>query len=236
MSDKSFIDKVQDIQQRYVASKTENNDFGGYKYRNIEVMLTALKPLLKEHDLLITFSDEVQNFNERYYVKTTATITDGKDSLSASAYAREELEKKKSDASQLTGSASTYARKYALSGLLGVDDGSNDPDSKDNDRKHYKSSAKPVGIKFATEKQIDWIRKTAERISGYEHADDIDKWVKEILTIEPKHIPIGKVKDAVDKLEEVGKLEREEIAKNIDPDIEITDDDIKAIENGELPY
>ena len=134
---KTFNEKLIDIQQRYEAPKSENNDFGGYKYRNVEVMLKALKPLLKEHNLRIMFNDQVINLAERYYISSTCIITDGKESESVSAQAREEHERKKSDASQLTGSASTYARKYALSGLLGVDDGVNDPDSKDNDRGHY---------------------------------------------------------------------------------------------------
>lgn len=90
--------------------------------------------------------------------------------------------------------------------------------------------------KFATEKQIDWIRKVASRISGYDEAEDIDKWVKEILTVEPKHVPIGKVKDAVDKLEGVGKeLTRKEQEK-AEEDVEITDEDIEAVKNGDIPY
>lgn len=157
-----LITKLIDIQQEYVAGKTEDNDFGGYKYRNIETMLKSLKPLIKKHNLFIYFSDDVSNLGDRYYVTSTVTITDGKELLSASASAREEYEKKKSDASQLTGSASTYARKYALCGLLGVDDGTNDPDSKNNDRDEYK---KPTTRKDfpATDKQRSFIKTLLEQ-------------------------------------------------------------------------
>lgn len=137
MIELTFIEKIIDIQQRYKADKTENNSFGGYQYRNIEKMLISLKPFLKEHKLLIGFDDALEFHGDRYYIKSRVTLTDGKELIEAYALAREEFEKKKSDASQLTGSASTYARKYALCGLLGVDDGQNDPDSKDNDRGHY---------------------------------------------------------------------------------------------------
>lgn len=155
----TFTEKIIDIQQKYTALKTENNEFGGYQYRNIEKMLISLKPLLKENNLLISFNDKLVHFGDRYYIESTATITDGESSVHATALAREEYEKKKSDASQLTGSASTYARKYALSGLLGVDDGANDPDSKDNDRKHYEKPApkKTQSLDVATEKQRNLI-------------------------------------------------------------------------------
>jgi len=150
-----FIKDFIDIQQKFVAKKSETNDFGGYKYRNIEVMLHELKPLLKEKGFYIRFNDELVNLGDRYYIKATVTIGDGVDAIDSASLAREEFEKKKSDASQLTGSASTYARKYALSGLLGVDDGDNDPDSKNNDRTQYSTpkTARQVNNKLATEKQ-----------------------------------------------------------------------------------
>lgn len=156
----TFTEKFIDLQQTFTAKKTENNDFGGYKYRNIEVMLKELKPLLKKHGLYITFNEQLINVGDRYYVQATAIITDGDKSESVSSFAREEFEKKKSDASQLTGSASTYARKYALCGLLGADDGSNDPDGKDNDRSNYtkKEYKKPVvATELATQKQRNLI-------------------------------------------------------------------------------
>ncbi len=150
---KNFVD----IQQSFVAKKTETNTFGAYKYRNVEVMLAELKPLLKRCNYHVHFTDEILHVGDRYYVQATATISDGVNEISSKALAREEYEKKKSDASQLTGSASTYARKYALSALLGVDDGSNDPDSKDNDRTQYKrnqaeSTAKEMEGKHTTPK------------------------------------------------------------------------------------
>ena len=183
MKENSLHKKILALQQDFVATKTESNDFGGYKYRNIEKMLSSLKPLLKKHELIIGFDDEVVLRGERYYIKATVTITDGDQSVSGTAYAREELEKKKSDASQLTGSASTYARKYALQGLLGVDDGSNDPDSKDNDRKHYTRSKPKEDL--ATDKQRDMISVKLGDI-GYTTNEQIQQYLADNYGISGK--------------------------------------------------
>lgn len=126
---KELIKKLAVIQQKLNAPKNQYNSFGKYKYRNVEDIQEAVKPLLGELVLYIT--DEIVLVGERYYVKATATITDGDNTLSNHAYAREELSKKGMDSSQLTGSTSSYARKYALGGLLMIDD-SKDADSQDN--------------------------------------------------------------------------------------------------------
>jgi len=133
----SIMSKLSDIQCAYKLGKTRYNDFGKYNYRSIEDMLTALKPLLKEHGCAVTFSEKIEIVQDRIYVVSTATIID-KESLgtfSSTAYAREPLQKKGMDDSQITGSTTSYARKYALSGLLSVDNGEADPDSQDNNDK-----------------------------------------------------------------------------------------------------
>ena len=117
-----FIEKIQDIQFKLKAPKDLYNSFGKYKYRNAEGILESVKPLLNEHGLVLTISDEIVNENDRYYVKATARITDGDKSLYTTAYAREALTKKGMDDSQITGTASSYARKYALNGLFLLDD------------------------------------------------------------------------------------------------------------------
>ena len=132
------------IQSQLNAPKGQTNSFGGYKYRSCEDILQAVKPLLD--GLTITISDEIQAFGERVYVKATATLSDGTASLSTTAYAREALTKKGMDESQITGSTSSYARKYALNGLLLIDD-NKDADTRDNtnaeqERKDAEASAK----------------------------------------------------------------------------------------------
>lgn len=108
------------VQQELNAPKSQVNTFGGYRYRSCEDILMAVKPLLG--DLSIVISDEIVMVGDRVYVKATAAITDGKERIETTAYAREAATKKGMDESQITGSASSYARKYALNGLLLIDD------------------------------------------------------------------------------------------------------------------
>ena len=123
---------LREVQNKVRATKDQFNDFGGFAYRNVEKMLTELKPILNEHDSCITFSDTVKEVGGECYVEATATLHTPKGDVSTTAYAREQKTKKGMDAAQITGACSTYARKYALCGLLAIDDGSKDPDSKQN--------------------------------------------------------------------------------------------------------
>lgn len=111
------------IQSNLKAPKNQWNDFGKYSYRNAENILEAVKPLLSEKGCTLTISDEIVQFGDRVYVKATATIKNSSNETeSATAFAREPLSKKGQDESQVTGSASSYARKYALNGLFAIDD------------------------------------------------------------------------------------------------------------------
>ena len=114
------------IQSILKAPKSQYNSFGKYNYRNCEDILEALKPICKEYNSAVVLTDDVVTIGDRYYVKATATLycfngTDV-DSISASAFAREEQDKKGMDGSQVTGASSSYARKYALNGLFAIDD------------------------------------------------------------------------------------------------------------------
>lgn len=119
-------EKLACIQQALKAPKDQYNDFGNYKYRSCESILEAVKPLLKESKLVLTLTDSVEAIGNRVYIKATATLIDGgvvpAESIAVSAFAREEETKKGMDASQVTGAASSYARKYALNGLFCIDD------------------------------------------------------------------------------------------------------------------
>lgn len=132
------------IQTLLNAPKNQFNRFGGYRYRSCEDILGAVKPLLKDTETTLTISDEIIMIGDRVYVKATATITNGKgEQVSASAFAREPQGKKGMDDSQITGSASSYARKYALNGLLAIDD-TRDADTMDN-RSAGQPAAQPSG-------------------------------------------------------------------------------------------
>jgi hypothetical protein len=117
------------IQKELKAPKGQTNSFGGYKYRSCEDILEAVKPLLR--NLTLTLSDEVVNVGTKNYVKATAHLADDKGLIQVSAYAREAEDKKGMDDAQITGAASSYARKYALNGLFAIDD-TKDADTMDN--------------------------------------------------------------------------------------------------------
>lgn len=123
------MEKLAKIQRELKAPKNQLNKFGGYKYRNCEDILEAVKPLLD--GAILSISDEIVLIGDRYYVKATATYQDGSFVQTATAYAREEQSRKGMDVSQLTGATSSYARKYALNGLFCIDD-TKDADSQDN--------------------------------------------------------------------------------------------------------
>lgn len=125
MSDEkaSFISKMVAVQNRLKAPKGQYNSFGKFKYRSAEDILEAVKPLLQEYQLFLKLSDEVVLIGDRYYVKACAFLYDADgESTCVTAYAREDDDKKGMDGSQITGTASSYARKYALNGLFLIDD------------------------------------------------------------------------------------------------------------------
>ena len=133
---KEFIKKIEAIQAEIKVKKSERNNFGNYDYRSFESILAEIKGKLG--GLVLTVSDDLILIGEkRYYVKATATITDGTNSISNVGWAREAELKKGMDESQITGSASSYARKYAISGLILLEN-AKDSDSQDNS--HYTGS------------------------------------------------------------------------------------------------
>lgn len=119
------------IQSELVAPKDLYNKFGNYNYRSAESILEAVKPLLSKYGAELTISDDVVLVGDRVYVKATVSITDGKETRTVTAFAREPSEKKGMDSSQITGATSSYARKYALNGLFLIDD-SKDADTEEN--------------------------------------------------------------------------------------------------------
>lgn len=123
------MEELRKIQAELKAPKNMYNSFGKYKYRNAEAILEAVKPLLDKNKCTLTISDEIVEIGGRIYVKATTLLKNASgDSESCTAYAREPEGRAGMDAAQVTGSSSSYARKYALNGLLCIDD-TKDPDT-----------------------------------------------------------------------------------------------------------
>lgn len=136
------MQELQIIQAKLKAPKGQFNSFGGFKYRSLEDIYEAVKPLLAETQTSLVVGDEIELIGDRYYVCATATLTNQKgEQVRNVAYAREDKEKSKMDGSQLTGSASSYARKYALNGLFCIDD------TKDADTDEYTKVQEAKGKK-----------------------------------------------------------------------------------------
>ena len=124
---------LSELQRKVKVPKNQRNNFGNYNYRSCEDILEAVKPHLPE-GVVIVITDKIVKLGERYYVKAKATISDGKEEIHTVAYARESQEKRGMDLAQITGATSSYARKYALNGLLMIDD-VRDADTQDNTEK-----------------------------------------------------------------------------------------------------
>ena len=147
----NIYEKLNKVQLELKAPKNLYNKFAGYAYRNCEGILTGLKPLLEKYGLTVKLSDEILLIGERYYVCATASLIDIEtgEVVKNTAYAREGADQKGLTPAQITGSCSTYARKYALNGLLAIDDVQDD-DSRDNTAKE-----KPKAGKTAEPKQAE---------------------------------------------------------------------------------
>lgn len=175
----AIVKSMATIQSSLKAPKGQTNKFGGYKYRSCEDILESVKPHLKKHGLVLTITDDITEVGGRVYVQATATVhNDEGHSVSTTGFAREEENKKGMDASQITGSASSYARKYALNGLFCIDD------TKDSDatNSHGRSApAKKAPAKKATasglsdeemEQLENYIRSSKNSLAAFQAVDD----------------------------------------------------------------
>ena len=155
----NIYEKLSVVQTELKAPKNQFNGFGKYKYRNCEDILEAVKPLLAKNKLTMLISDEIEHIGERFYIKATVTLFDVEtgETITTSKLAREEETKKGMDASQLTGSTSSYAAKYALNGLFLIDD-TKDADATNNhgnDQKNENKNDKPTQKKGTKKITID---------------------------------------------------------------------------------
>ena len=155
------------IQAKVKAPKGQFNSFGKYHYRSAEDILEAVKQVVNPLGYSITISDTIINVGDRYYIKATATLSNGKETWSTDGYAREEESKKGMDGSQVTGASSSYARKYALNGLFALDD------TKDSDatNTHGKEPAKPSVSISASE--LGEVKRLLDECTHVDHLKEI---------------------------------------------------------------
>jgi len=187
-------EKLAKIQQEISVPKSHYNEFGEYYYRNAEDIMNAVKPLLEKHKCVLLLSDEVIEAGGKLYVKACAILKDlEKEGLtSTTALAREQGEKKKMDSSQLTGAASSYARKYALNGLLLLDD-VKDADHYDNREPKTEQNK----VRMATDEQIASLEEW--RLS-FENKQDFkaEKFIREELA---KNLTYDKAQTIISRCE-----------------------------------
>lgn len=189
--------KLQAVQHALKAPKDQQGRFGAH--RSAESILAAVKPLLNEHGLILTMSDDIVSVGNRNYIKATATVLDAAGQLSASALAWEGEVSRGLDASQVTGMASSYARKYALGGLFAIDD-TKDADSHDYEGKSAPKKERPGTAGHATDAQ----RKEVFRIltlRGYESLEAQKEKIKSMGETTP--LTVAAAGRVLDKLKGV---------------------------------
>ena len=150
MTEQSITEKLSDLQKILIVPKNRHNKFGNYYYRSCEDIVEAVKKIMPE-GCYLTISDEIVMIGDRFYVKARAAFVYKEMQIASEAYARESLEKKGMDASQLTGSCSSYARKYALCGLFAIDDSEDTDCQVDREQQSYTKKAETISDECALE-------------------------------------------------------------------------------------
>ena len=194
----NVYEKLMTVQTKLRAPKGQYNQFGHYSYRSCEDILEALKPLLAEVGAIVNVSDEVKLIGNRFYVEATAMFLDCEtgDSVVARASAREDETKKGMDLAQVTGSVSSYARKYALNGLFAIDD-NKDSDATNTHGKDIKPNMTPVsGLSEAQIKRLFAIGNKA----GFKK-DVVEATVKKMFGCEPKDMTKDQYNTVCERLE-----------------------------------
>ena len=194
----NVYEKLMTVQTKLRAPKSQYNQFGHYSYRSCEDILEALKPLLAEVGAIVNVSDEVKLIGNRFYVEATAMFLDCEtgDSVVARASAREDETKKGMDLAQVTGSVSSYARKYALNGLFAIDD-NKDSDATNTHGKDIKPNMTPVsGLSEAQIKRLFAIGNKA----GFKK-NVVEATVKKMFGCEPKDMTKDQYNTVCERLE-----------------------------------
>lgn len=192
----TIYEKLSNIQRDLIAPKGQRNDFGKYNYRSCEDIVKALKPLCDREKVTVYMTNELEEVGGRVYVKAIIHFIDleSDTSLTVTAHAREEAEKKGMDGSQITGASSSYARKYALAGLFMID---NEKDS-DATNTHGKEESKKTAKQpddFATHEQIEFISDAFK-----DKPDNFKKWMQAYAVENPAQLSQKQAADICNKL------------------------------------
>ena len=215
-----LLQKLLKIQAELKAPKNQYNKFGEFYYRSCEDILSAAKPLCIREGILLYVTDDVKMIGDRYYVKATASVTDGENTIFAEAYARETESRPKMDAAQITGSASSYARKYALNGLFCLDD-TKDADAMDNTEKP--KAAPKAKAKAEAPRKVESLRAIAAAAKEIGVTNDD---IKEVMR---RHYNKGASNELTDS--EAAEMEQNFVAWVA----EVKDDDAKLMEDIDIP-
>lgn len=193
----NVYEKLMTVQTKLRAPKGQYNSFGKYSYRSCEDILEALKPLLGEVGAIVNVTDEIKLIGDRYYVEATASFIDTEtgERMIAKASAREAETKKGMDDSQVTGSVSSYARKYALNGLFAIDD-NKDADSTNTHGKEIKPNMTPTGI---TEAQLKRLLAIGNKAGIKKEV--VEGTVRKIFNCEPKDMTKEQYDNICERLE-----------------------------------
>lgn len=200
----TFGERVLKAQKELKAPKNQYNSFGKFSYRSTEGILEAVKPINEKYKLLLTLHDEIIQLDDRFYVKAYATLRNVEnldEHITVPAEAREPLDKRGMDSAQVTGTASSYARKYALNGLYLIDD---TKDADTDEHRQQQDSVKP-----ATKAQMTSLMKLAESVAGlYELDIEVMKdkmGIFDDMSADDYGAALVRLKDAKDKKEKEGK-------------------------------
>ncbi|MFD2704184.1 ERF family protein [Salibacterium lacus] len=195
--EKKLFEKLLNVQKELKAPKAHFNSFGKYKYRSAEDILESVKPLNAENELLLTITDEPLLVGDWHYIKATATITDGVETHTVTAYARESLTKKGMDESQITGTASSYARKYALNGLYLIDD-TKDADTDEYQNQNNKSKTNNSAPMITAEQRKELVTNINWLVEN--RGETQEKWIQALGVSELNKLTESQAKEAIEKV------------------------------------
>ena len=197
----TITEKLNFIQHELKVKKSNVNSFAKFNYRTLDDIFENVKPLLDKTGCVITISDELVDKNNGTYIKATVELSDGNDSISVDAFARESVGKKGMDDPQMTGTASTYARKYACNGLFAIDD-TEDSDSMDNREQTLLNGKKPTKGHITVDQNIKLDRLSRDPNLKAGTAAKVRKLIDDNPTEKRANEAIVKLQNAIKKAKE----------------------------------
>ncbi len=198
----TITEKLNYIQHELKVKKSNVNSFAKFNYRTLDDIFENVKPLLDKTGCVLTISDELVDKNNGTYIKASVELSDGNDSISVDAFARESVGKKGMDDPQMTGTASTYARKYACNGLFAIDD-TEDSDSMDNREQTLLNGKKPTKGHITVEQNLKLDRLSRDpALKGTDTPAKVRKLIDDNPTEDRAAKAIVKLQNAIKKTKE----------------------------------